>query len=431
MYPSTLLLGVLVAGLVLGFISPGDSELPVPYNTLTSLVGWVYTTAWSVSFYPQVILNWRRKSVTGLSFDFLGLNLIGWVCYSGFNVALYWFPAQVVGPGDSVRRLVELNDVVFALHALLLTSITVVQCFMYERGTQRLSRATRLLVITLAIVLVSYGAAIFTVGCQKCAKLLSWLSFVYFLSYVKMAITLVKYTPQLYFNYTRKSTVGWNVDNIILDFTGGCLSIAQVLLTSYFLKDWSLILGNPVKFGLGAVSIMFDVAFLLQHYVLYAEPRDKPATIPAAATIMPPAVASSGGSLLLEEGHTHSVLAILRHLVQHPELLPSDVCEEMCNQYAEHGIDVDVGAVLAHFAAHPELLHPGWVGSICCHCGALGRSSGSSSRRSSADGGGGSQQLQRRHSAPLEESRQSHSRQSRRSPMPATADSLTTPLLHT
>jgi LCT (Lysosomal Cystine Transporter) family transporter len=422
MNPSTLLLGVLVAGLVLGFISPGDNQLPAPYNTLTSLVGWVYTTAWSVSFYPQVILNWRRKSVTGLSFDFLGLNLIGWVCYSGFNVALYWFPAQVIGPGDSVRRLVELNDVVFALHALLLTSITVVQCFMYERGSQKLSRATRLLVITLAIVLVSYGAAIATVGCQKCAKLLSWLSFVYFLSYVKMAITLVKYTPQLYFNYTRKSTVGWNIDNIILDFTGGCLSIAQVLLTSYFLGDWSLILGNPVKFGLGAVSIMFDIAFLLQHYVLYAEPKDKAATITAApATPAADMGLVSSGSLLLEAGHTQSILAILRHLVQHPELLPDDVCEEMCNQYAEHGIDVDVGAVLAHFEAHPELLHPGWVGSMCVHCGALGRS-GTSSRRSSADGG--SQQLQRRHSAPLAEVQQPRQR-----PVHPTDDSLATPLL--
>lgn len=35
--------------------------------------------AWSISFYPQVWLNWGRKSVVGLSLDFQVLNMLGWV----------------------------------------------------------------------------------------------------------------------------------------------------------------------------------------------------------------------------------------------------------------------------------------------------------------------------------------------------------------
>ena len=34
----------------------------------------------SVSFYPQAWLNWRRKSVAGLSLDFQLLNLLGFGC---------------------------------------------------------------------------------------------------------------------------------------------------------------------------------------------------------------------------------------------------------------------------------------------------------------------------------------------------------------
>ena len=36
-------------------------------------------------------------------------------------------------------------------------------------------------------------------------------------------------------NYRRKSTVGWSIGNILLDFTGGSLSILQVsfILTSF------------------------------------------------------------------------------------------------------------------------------------------------------------------------------------------------------
>lgn len=35
------------------------------------------------------------------------------------------------------------------------------------------------------------------------------------------------------------------------------------------LDDWVSILGDPTKFGLGAFSVMYDILFLLQHYVFY------------------------------------------------------------------------------------------------------------------------------------------------------------------
>jgi cystinosin len=34
--------------------------------------------------------------------------------------------------------------------------------------------------------------------------------------------------------------------------------------------------GNPVKFGLGNVTLVFDVIFFLQHYVLYRVPAQDP-----------------------------------------------------------------------------------------------------------------------------------------------------------
>ena len=35
------------------------------------------------------------------------------------------------------------------------------------------------------------------------------------------------------------------------------------------LDDWSSIFGDPTKFGLGLFSVLFDVFFILQHYVFY------------------------------------------------------------------------------------------------------------------------------------------------------------------
>jgi cystinosin len=33
--------------------------------------------------------------------------------------------------------------------------------------------------------------------------------------------------------------------------------------------DWSGLIGNPVKFFLSQITMVFDVWFLVQHYVLY------------------------------------------------------------------------------------------------------------------------------------------------------------------
>lgn len=35
------------------------------------------------------------------------------------------------------------------------------------------------------------------------------------------------------------------------------------------MNDFSGITGNPAKLALGSVSIVFDIIFLLQHYVIY------------------------------------------------------------------------------------------------------------------------------------------------------------------
>ena len=48
------------------------------------------------------------------------------------------------------------------------------------------------------------------------------------MGYFKLSISFLKYLPQFYWNYKRKSTVGWSIANIILDMTGGLLSFVQM-----------------------------------------------------------------------------------------------------------------------------------------------------------------------------------------------------------
>lgn len=44
----------------------------------------------------------------------------------------------------------------------------------------------------------------------------------------------------------------------------------RIMTKSTFLSDdWASIFGDPTKFGLGLISVLFDVFFMLQHYVFY------------------------------------------------------------------------------------------------------------------------------------------------------------------
>jgi len=234
-------------------------------DVFSQVIGWVYFVAWSISFYPQIYENWKRKSVIGLSFDFLGLNVVGFSLYSLFNVGLYWItPIQneYFSRHPTGVNPVQLNDVIFSLHAVFACVVTIFQCFAYERGNQSVSRICKLIFVGIFLFL-AISLIVSLAGALK------YLDFLYFCSYVKLFITLIKYVPQAYLNFRRKSTFGWSIGNILLDFTGGFLSIGQMFVISYNENDWGSVFGDPTKFGLGLFSVLFDIVFILQHYVFY------------------------------------------------------------------------------------------------------------------------------------------------------------------
>jgi cystinosin len=77
----------------------------------------------------------------------------------------------------------------------------------------------------------------------------------------------------VYLNYKRKSTVGWSIANIVLDFMGGSLSLLQELIDSVA-RGKPLFGGdafNIVKFMLSVFSIVFDTIFFIQHYFVYPD----------------------------------------------------------------------------------------------------------------------------------------------------------------
>ncbi|CAL5370199.1 unnamed protein product [Camellia sinensis] len=217
----------------------------VQLEVLSNVLGWSAFVAWSISFYPQIIMNFRRKSS---------------VVQDQYR--------QKYGLHQMIP--VAANDVAFSTHAVLVTAFTLFQIAIYDRGNQKVSKTC------IAIVSVVWLAAAVCVFVALPSH--SWLWLVSCFNTLQVTMTVVKYIPQAVMNFRRKSTVGFSIGNILLDLLGGVANYGQMAVLSIDQNSWVNFYGNIGKTLLSSVSIFFDLLFILQHYVLY--PTKKMTTTP-------------------------------------------------------------------------------------------------------------------------------------------------------
>ncbi|KAF2192753.1 PQ-loop-domain-containing protein [Zopfia rhizophila CBS 207.26] len=264
-------------------MSGSESEAVLFAKAISRVLGWTYFFCWSLSFYPQPILNWRRRSTQGLAIDFPFLNVLGFACYTISTAAFLASPTiqsqYALRHPESPETTVRFNDFLFAVHGAILTIIIYSQFWTQIWGfkvgaRQKASRAVLGIFwgSILGIFVVIFIVKVRGNDGGNDPSGWAWIDVMYAISYVKLLTVVVKYIPQAWVNYKRKSTSGWSIWPILLDLAGGVLSIAQLIIDSSLQNDWSGLTGNPVKFGLGNVSIGFDIIFICQHYVLYRTP---------------------------------------------------------------------------------------------------------------------------------------------------------------
>jgi len=202
------------------------------------------------------------------------------------NIAFYYSPlikAQYGARHHGLTPTVQFNDITFAAHGLLLSLVTTSQyLFPHAWGFSPSigNRPSRFILGTFFGCVTGVVVVLFIVLSAPERDSIDatvggwvWLDAVYAVSYVKLIVTFIKYAPQVIVNYRNRSTEGWSISQILLDFSGGILSISQQAIDSYMQGDWSGITGNPVKFALGNVSMIYDLIFITQHYVLYRDAK--------------------------------------------------------------------------------------------------------------------------------------------------------------
>jgi cystinosin len=163
---------------------------------IVDILGWVYFSCWSISFYPQIILNYSRGSCQGLSSDFALLNLLGFLAYAIYTCSLS-FSTELKNQYQkrwNSSPAIPLQDTIFAIHALALTLFTCIQMIYYSHHTD--SASNKLSHACLFFIQFScFGLLLLLV--ETVVGSLLMLDVVYYLSGVKMVISFIKYVYYL------------------------------------------------------------------------------------------------------------------------------------------------------------------------------------------------------------------------------------------
>ena len=164
-------------------------------DILADVVGWGYFLCWIVSFLPQIYENWRRKCVVGLSFDTLACYFLSYVMYTIYNVTVYFDPKLILANSHDDNP-VKLTDVVYANVAFVCTISLVIQCLMYDRGSQKIHTSS-------VVVCICCLLALAALTVLSCFGIGSWFLVLQFCGYVKLVVSFgtVSYLPRIFIAY--------------------------------------------------------------------------------------------------------------------------------------------------------------------------------------------------------------------------------------
>lgn len=232
--------------------------------------------------YPQIRHNALRKSIAGLSYDWvlwsvagaalkvLHISLLRWNRLARVQYAAR-FPIEPVpstvavvngGPAPHLPGASGLELCLY-LHSFILSLIIGGQLWGY-RLTQIMVQGISLWVYVFASLVAGFGLLI--LGCIATGRFyMVWLDFVYYVYLVGELAEALKYVPQISVNFMCRSTAGVSAASLIIESTG-----------SGAVLGWMLLHGTAQPNSLLVVSIAKLVWFsclLYQHFAVYRHQR--------------------------------------------------------------------------------------------------------------------------------------------------------------
>tara|TARA_Y100000385_G_scaffold169072_1_gene175063 strand:+ start:166 stop:927 length:762 start_codon:yes stop_codon:yes gene_type:complete len=236
---------------------------------LEKIFGWCSFTFWSCVPYPQIYINLKKKNSNGMSVNMIFFSLLQYTCYTLLSYILYFSNTiknnyQQIMKDNSTD--IYLSDIFFSSHALLSTLFLTFQYFYYNHSDNKLTMQSKILLLTLTfIILMQIVFCIILYYIHNDSSYLAYM--ILSLSISHNIFTLFKYIPQVYYTYKRKSTDGWNIQNVNFDILGGLFLLFESITTAVKKHEIKILFSNIAKLNLILITIIFDITMYIQYFI--------------------------------------------------------------------------------------------------------------------------------------------------------------------
>ena len=221
---------------------------------ISNIVGWICACVWTGSLATLAVSNELASSTAGIAPDMVLYNALGLLCWTCYSIYFY-IHSELGVP-------VFVQDIVYSISSYVVVIVFLFQ--IYRFGSTGITTFAKLYCFALLSFLAK--AALENVISDGAGNA----QFVSQLARIHLACALIKYIPQVHYNYSRKSTEGYSITAVWLDFTGAVLLLLQMFFDGIIRHKWSLMITlNIPKFVLCFEVILFNLIYAFQHYVLY------------------------------------------------------------------------------------------------------------------------------------------------------------------
>lgn len=196
---------------------------------------------------------------TGLSVNYVVLEIIG-VLYS-FTYMIFGY---LYNPNYNSTGEINIWSVIFAATSVSMCSIQVIVLSYYPRFVNWVKPVWMFLAVAAILSVLTFASV-------KPEPL----DIVVFMGLMRLIINTIKFFPQLYLNWLRKSTEGWSITGVYADLGANALYLVRIIVDSIERQKFDQFSTN-LGFGifiLAQVAIGCDVLFICQHVVSEKDAR--------------------------------------------------------------------------------------------------------------------------------------------------------------
>lgn len=272
-----------------------DTHTKIIYDT----IGWAALFFLAIRYLPQIYTNFKRKSVTGLAYDFSLISVLYHGYYVTLNIIFFAYGSRKPNGYQDHHIMIPFAflDIIlmgFALMNSLLIFVQIVHYGLFGDSDRYLGtryyneyitsyrnddlklikkyKFRRIFFYTKLIILMILFVAIFILSKKYEFKLFLFTEALFLLSLI---VSLYRYISQFYLNYNRQATRGWNIYGVLFELCYGLLFVGRfiyIVAINESIND----IGNTgiFDFLIGIFAVFFNLIFMIQHFYLYRGQND-------------------------------------------------------------------------------------------------------------------------------------------------------------